>query len=127
MDDRESWKKLAADPDLIGGAVRHIDDEGRPMHSRISAVECEDSIITFRFDRVWFGPLPDTEGDPWMEFSPGMVERNNCLWQPITGGFLRLEMQADGSAKVLPVLMPSYIEGIYPKRALPPDSPTTKW
>ena len=127
MNDKEVWEKLAIDTDLIGGAVRHRDDEGRPVHSRISAVKLQGSIIAFQFDRVWFGPLPGGMDDPWMEFSPGMVGEHNSMWLPITGGFLRIEMQANGSAKVLPGMFPSYVEGIYPKRALPEGSPTTKW
>jgi hypothetical protein len=129
VNDRELWERLASDPDLIGGAVRYTDDDGRPRHCRISAVHCADGIIQFGFDRIWFGPLETDKDDPWMEFSPGLVlaEGNDYLWQPITGGFVRLEMQDDGSAKVLAGLIPSYIDRIYPKRALPADSPTTRW
>ncbi|MFH1047469.1 MAG: hypothetical protein V1738_04155 [Patescibacteria group bacterium] len=116
------WQQLAQNPNIIGGAIRHYDDDGRLMHSRICGGSIGPHTINFDFDRQAVSDVDD-HGQPIGGWRPA-TEQTGQLWQPIGETYQKLELDEQGVGRVVPVKMPSWIEGIYPSDALPADSPT---
>lgn len=108
----DDWKRLT-EPEYVGGAVRDADDHGRILHRRIASVEMDEFAISFRFDRVAV-----LVGGAWRDLP---LEDNDYIWFPHP--IMPIAFDADGTARAGTPELPSFIDAVHPRTALPPDSP----
>jgi hypothetical protein len=113
---KEDWERLTGGA-YVGGAVRETDEHGRLLHRRIALVQMDNFSIAFRFDRVAARDQNDPSGT-WTELP---LKDNDYMWYPWP--MMPVAFDGHGVARPGSDELPSYIDGIYPKSALPADAP----
>ena len=108
----DDWKRLQ-DAAYVGGAVRERDERGRTMHRRIARIDLDEFSISFRFDRVAV-----LERGGWKELP---LTDNDFMWFPFP--LMAIAFDTDGTARPGSPELPSFIEAVHPRTALPADSP----